>query len=165
MGTHVETLLHIFMFFSGPVAFSSELWVSNITSAFPLLTALQVQGYCSLGHGWLLLVNSSQCVYYSFAKKLGRNWVWDPGEHHRQRQRLRVGFISSLRTHSVCHPILFIYLFIIYFFLIATPEAYGSFQVRSQIRTAAAGLCNNHSNMRSELCLQPKLQLRARTDL
>ena len=116
MGTHVETLLHIFMFFSGPVAFSSELWVSNITSAFPLLTALQVQGYCSLGHGWLLLVNSSQCVYYSFAKKLGRNWVWDPGEHHRQRQRLRVGFISSLRTHSVCHPILFIYLFIIYFF-------------------------------------------------
>lgn len=70
------TLKHCYDYsFSGPVAFSRELRVSNIASAFSLLTALQVQGYCSLGHHWLLVVNSAQCVCFRSAKKPGRNWV------------------------------------------------------------------------------------------
>lgn len=71
--------------FSGPVAFSPELRVSNIASAFSLLTALQVQGYCSLGHHWLLVANSAQCACFRSAKKPGRNWVWGHGALHRGR--------------------------------------------------------------------------------
>ena len=39
----------------------------------------------------------------------------------------------------------------------AAPEAYGSFQVRGQIRAAAASLHHSHSNMGSELHLSPKI--------
>ena len=45
---------------------------------------------------------------------------------------------------------LFIYSFL---FFRAAPAAYGSFQARSQIEAAAAGLHHSHSNARSEPCL------------
>ena len=41
----------------------------------------------------------------------------------------------------------------------AIPAAYGSSQARGGIGAAAAGLHHNHSNMGSELCLQPTSQL------
>ena len=41
----------------------------------------------------------------------------------------------------------------------AEPTAYGSSQVRGQIRATTAGLPHSHSNTGSELCLQPTSQL------
>ena len=47
-----------------------------------------------------------------------------------------------------------------FFFLFgASPVAYGSFQARGQLGTTAASLHHSHSNTRSELHLQPMLQL------
>lgn len=40
---------------------------------------------CSLGHHWLLLVNSAPCICFSSTKKPGKNGLWGPGEFHRQR--------------------------------------------------------------------------------
>lgn len=82
--------------FSGPGALSPELWVSHITSAFSLLTALQVQGYCSLGHYWLFLVNSALSVF-ALAKRPGRNWVWGPRELHRGRGQ---GTATNIKTFT-----------------------------------------------------------------
>ena len=45
-----------------------------------------------------------------------------------------------------------------------TPAAHGSSQARGLIKAAAAGLHHSHSNARSELCLQPTLQLTATLD-
>ena len=42
--------------------------------------------------------------------------------------------------------------------------AYGGFQARGLIGAAAAGLHHGHSNVGSELCLQPTSQLRATPD-
>ena len=42
---------------------------------------------------------------------------------------------------------------------LAAPVAYGSSQVRSRIRAAAAGLCYNHGNIRSGPHLRPTTQL------
>ena len=42
---------------------------------------------------------------------------------------------------------------IFFFFFRATLEAYGASQARSLIRAVAAGLCQSHSNARSELRL------------
>jgi len=42
------------------------------------------------------------------------------------------------------------------------PTAYRSSQSRGRIRAAAAGLCHSHSNVPSEPCLQPMLQLAER---
>ena len=50
-------------------------------------------------------------------------------------------------------------IFFLFFLLRAAPVAYASFQVRGRIGAAAAGLCHSQSNARSELCLQPTLQL------
>ena len=46
----------------------------------------------------------------------------------------------------------------------ATPVAYGSSQARDPIRAVATGLCQSHSNTRSELCLRPTPQLTAMPD-
>ena len=55
--------------------------------------------------------------------------------------------------------------FFFFFFLFrASPLAFGSSQARGQIGTAATGLCHNHSTSRSELQLQPTLQLMATPD-
>ena len=43
-------------------------------------------------------------------------------------------------------------------------QAYGNFQVRGQIRAAAASLHHSHSKARSELCLRPTPQLTATPD-
>ena len=47
----------------------------------------------------------------------------------------------------------FVHAFFFFFF-----RAYGSSQAGGQIRASAAGLCHNHSNLGSELCLQPTPQ-------
>ena len=61
---------------------------------------------------------------------------------------------------------LFFYMLNFFFFLLfmATAAAYGSSQVRGQIRAAAAGLRHSHSNSRSKLLLQPTLQHTATQD-
>ena len=46
----------------------------------------------------------------------------------------------------------------------ATPEAYGGYQARDLIGATAAGLCQRHSNARSELCLQATPQFMAMPD-
>ena len=46
----------------------------------------------------------------------------------------------------------------------AAPGPYGSFQARSQIGVAPAGLCHSHSNTESEPSLQPTPQLMATPD-
>ena len=53
-----------------------------------------------------------------------------------------------------------------FFFLLfrAAPAANGGSQARGRIRAAVAGLCHNHSNARSKLCLQPIPQLTAMLD-
>ena len=59
---------------------------------------------------------------------------------------------------------LFIYLFIYFCLIRATLAAYGGSQTRGQIAAVAAGLCQRHSNARSELGLRPTPQLRATLD-
>ena len=56
----------------------------------------------------------------------------------------------------------YFYLFI-YFFR-AAPMACGGSQARGQIGTVAAGLHHSHSNVGSEPCLRPTLQLMAVPD-
>ena len=51
------------------------------------------------------------------------------------------------------------------FFLMATSAAHGNSQAKGPIRAAAAGLHHSHSNMGSDLCLQPTPQLTATPDL
>ena len=46
----------------------------------------------------------------------------------------------------------------------AAPAAYGGSQVRGLIGTVAAGLCQSHSNARSQLHLWPTPQLMAMPD-
>ena len=67
---------------------------------------------------------------------------------------------------------IFIYLFlsfIFYFFGLfafsrAAPAAYGSSQARDRIGAVAARLRQSHSNLGSELCLQPTPQRMATPD-
>ena len=47
----------------------------------------------------------------------------------------------------------------------AEPATYGSSQARGLIRSAAAGLCHSHSNIRSNPCLRLTPQLTAMPDL
>ena len=46
----------------------------------------------------------------------------------------------------------------------AAPMAYGSSQARGRIGTTAASLCHSHSNVQSEMRLQPSPQLMAMLD-
>ena len=60
---------------------------------------------------------------------------------------------------------LYEYLFFFFFvFSRATPMAYEGSQATSPIGAAAAGLHQSHSNVGSELCLQPTPQLTATLD-
>ena len=60
---------------------------------------------------------------------------------------------------------LFIYLFIYFFvFSRAAPTACGDSQARGLIRAVTTGLCQSHSNVGSELRLQPTPQLMATPD-
>ena len=51
--------------------------------------------------------------------------------------------------------------FFAFFLFRAIPGMYGSSQARSRIRGIDAGLHHNHSNVGSDPCLQPTLQLMA----
>ena len=63
---------------------------------------------------------------------------------------LSIFMYEKKMPNQVFCPILSIYLLIFaFFFLRATPVAYGISQARSWIRDAAAGLCHSHSNTRS----------------
>ena len=53
------------------------------------------------------------------------------------------------------------YLFVFCLFFRAAPAAYESSQARGLIRATAASLHHSHSNMGSEPCLKPTLQLTA----
>ena len=46
----------------------------------------------------------------------------------------------------------------------AAPAAYGGYQARGRIGAVATGLCQSHSNARSEPRLQPTPQLTATLD-
>ena len=59
------------------------------------------------------------------------------------------------------------FFFFFFFFLVfsmAAPEAYGGFQARGLIGTAAASLRQSHSNAGSEQSLRPTPQLTAMLD-
>ena len=56
------------------------------------------------------------------------------------------------------------YFFCLFAISWATPVAYGYSQARGRIRAVATSLCLSHSNMGSELRLQPTLQLTAMLD-
>ena len=65
--------------------------------------------------------------------------------------------------------LLFFIFFIFYFFCLfgiswAAPTAYGGSQARCPIGAVAASLCHSHSNVGSELRLQPTPQLTATPD-
>ena len=78
---------------------------------------------------------------------------------------------------SALHKLsLFIYLFVCLFICLfiyllsfclfrAAPMAYGSSWARCQIIAVAAGLCQSHSNARSEMHLKPTPQRMAMLDL
>ena len=57
-----------------------------------------------------------------------------------------------------------VYHFFFFLLLRAAPVAYGSSKVKGQIRAEAAGLHHSHGNTRSEMHLQPTLQLVAKLD-
>ena len=77
--------------------------------------------------------------------------------------------ISPL-THMSIRALLFFYflfyLFIYLFFVFsrAAPKAYGGSQARGLIGATATGLCQSHSQARSELRLRPVPQLMATPD-
>ena len=57
-----------------------------------------------------------------------------------------------------------IVVYALFFFLMAAPVAYGSFQTSNPIRAVAAGLYHSHSNTRSKPYLWPMLQVAATPD-
>ena len=71
---------------------------------------------------------------------------------------------------ELCQIIVFLiqsvnyYYFFVFCIFRATPMAYGGFQARGLIGATAAGLCQSHSNGRSEQCLRPTPQLMAMLD-
>ena len=77
---------------------------------------------------------------------------------------------SAYPLKKQCKVQEFIYLFIIYLFILsfafsrASLMAYGGSQARGQIGAVATGLCQGHSNVGSELNLQPTPQLTAMPD-
>ena len=97
--------------------------------------------------------------------------------HHSHSNNHRFMIVAQFHSYAFnCPvlPILFIYLFLIFFlppflslsFLLSAfrviPMAYGSSQARGRIGATAVGLC--HSNMRFQLCLWPTPQLTATLD-
>ena len=68
-----------------------------------------------------------------------------------------------IRTFSPFTYISFIFYFLFLLFRTA-PGAYGSSQARGRMEATAAGLLHSHSNIRSELHLQPTPQLTATPD-
>ena len=82
-----------------------------------------------------------------------------------------INFYSALLlkyNHVETFSILFYFIsfhFILFFcFFRAAPAAYGGSQARGPIGAVAASLCNSHSNVRSDLHLQPTPQLTVTLD-
>ena len=73
---------------------------------------------------------------------------------------LRWGKKQSLNPQFWCSP----FVFCLFAISWAAPETYGGSQARGQIRAAAAGLRQSHSNAGSEPSLQPTSQLTATPD-
>ena len=67
---------------------------------------------------------------------------------------------TQKRMHCMT-PFITLLVFCCCFFI---PTAYGGSQARGLIRAATAGLCQSHSNARSELRLRPTPQLMATPD-
>ena len=57
-----------------------------------------------------------------------------------------------------------VYIFLPFSLFRAIPTVYGGSQARGQIIAVAPGLCQSHSNVASELCLQATPQLMATPD-
>ena len=66
---------------------------------------------------------------------------------------------GAVNTSLLMFKIAYIFFFLVFFR--AAPAAYGGSQARGRIGAIAAGLHQSHSNMGSELRLQPTPQLRA----
>ena len=68
--------------------------------------------------------------------------------------------------YSKCPPSLFylLYSFLVFAFSRAAPVAYGGAQARGPIGAVAASPSQSHSNVGSELHLQPTPQLTAKPD-
>ena len=63
--------------------------------------------------------------------------------------------------------LIFIFIFIFFFvscLFRAAPAAHGGSQARGLLGTVATGLCQSHSNARSEPSLQPRAQVMAMPD-
>ena len=69
-------------------------------------------------------------------------------------------FLAYRNVRDFCALILFCFVFLFR----AAPVTYGCSQARGQIRVAASGLCQSHSNAGSELCLRLTPQLVAMPD-
>ena len=81
--------------------------------------------------------------------------------------QILVGFISAAPQWELPLEIFYFILFLFFCLLAfssAAPAAYGGSQARGLIGAAAAGLCQSHSNARSEPRLQPTPQLMATPD-
>ena len=73
------------------------------------------------------------------------------------------GWLITYRfTPETGNPLLATFYY--YYFLMATPSAYGSCQARGGIGAAGAGLHHSHSNARSEPRLQPTRQVASTPD-
>ena len=82
--------------------------------------------------------------------------------------------VTIVRVHSLGHlwmqvlelpcPVLLFFFFPRFAFSRAAPTACGGSQARDLIGAAATGLHQSHSNVGSELCLQPTPQLTATPD-
>ena len=76
----------------------------------------------------------------------------------------KVGIIISVGQRAPVPRLFLTYIILAIFFFCyfrAAPTAYGDFQARGQIEAVAASLHHSHSNMGSELHLQPIPQLTA----
>ena len=67
-------------------------------------------------------------------------------------------------SYKLLFYVYYYHIFCLFAFSRAAPVAYGGSQARGLIRAVATGLRQSHSNVGSELRLQPTLQLTAMPD-
>ena len=88
------------------------------------------------------------CIYFNLQRQE------QPNKHLERTLFLRCPDILSINH----------FFFLAFLLFRAAPAAYGGSQACGRIRAAAAGLRHSHSNIRSELRLQPTPQLMAMPD-
>ena len=99
-------------------------------------------------------------------------WYREGGSVLRKRQKnTRVGGNWEQNLHFLffCHGCSvsyteWIFLFLFFYLFRAIPGAYGGSQPRGPTGVVATGLCQSHSNARTEPCLRPTSQLTATPD-